>query len=54
MYLLSFCLKNEKGTRTTHHLVFVSKHPLGYEVIKRIPYPTIRSALADCRRGNAW
>jgi len=35
-YVLPFCFKNDKGTRTTHHLVFVSKHPLGYKIMKRV------------------
>jgi hypothetical protein len=28
--------KNDSGTRTTHHLIFVSKHPLGYGIMKEI------------------
>jgi three-Cys-motif partner protein len=35
-YVLPFAFKNEKGTRTSHHLVFVSKHPLGYGIMKEI------------------
>ncbi len=35
-YVLPFCFKNEQGTRTSHHLVFVSKHFLGYEIMKGI------------------
>lgn len=35
-FVLPFCFKNEAGTRTTHHLVFVSKHPLGYKIMKRV------------------
>jgi three-Cys-motif partner protein len=35
-YVLPFCFKNKDGTRTTHHLVFVSKHPLGYKIMKRV------------------
>ncbi len=35
-YVLPFCFKNEKGTRTSHHLIFVSKHPLGYEIMKDV------------------
>lgn len=30
-YVLPFCFKNEKGTRTSHYLIFVSKHFKGYE-----------------------
>lgn len=35
-YILPFCFKNAGGSRTSHHLVFVTKHPLGYEVMKEI------------------
>jgi three-Cys-motif partner protein len=35
-YVLPFGFKNEAGTRTTHHLVFVSKHPLGYKIMKQV------------------
>jgi three-Cys-motif partner protein len=35
-YVLPFCFKNKKGTRTTHHLIFVSKHELGYSIMKDI------------------
>jgi three-Cys-motif partner protein len=35
-YVLPFCFKNEKGTRTSHHLIFVSKHIKGYEIMKDI------------------
>lgn len=35
-YLLPFTFKNEAATKTTHHLIFVSKHPKGYEVMKDI------------------
>jgi three-Cys-motif partner protein len=35
-YVLPFCFKNEKGDRTSHHLIFVSKHPLGYKIMKRV------------------
>jgi len=31
-----FRFRNETGTRTTHHLVFVTKHPTGYEIMKEI------------------
>lgn len=37
-YVLPFGFKNEKGTRTKHHLIFVSKHPLGYKIMKRVMY----------------
>ncbi len=35
-FVLPFCFKNETGKRTTHHLIFVTKHFKGYEVMKDI------------------
>ena len=35
-YVLPFCFKNEQGNRTSHHLIFVSKHFRGYEIMKDI------------------
>lgn len=35
-YVLPFRFRNEAGKRTSHHLIFVSKHPLGYEIMKDI------------------
>ena len=35
-YVLPFCFKNERGVRTSHHLIFVSKHVRGYEIMKEI------------------
>lgn len=35
-YVLPFGFKNDHGTRTSHHLIFVSKHPLGYGIMKEI------------------
>ena len=35
-YVLPFGFKNDSGTRTSHHLIFVSKHPLGYGIMKEI------------------
>jgi three-Cys-motif partner protein len=35
-FVLPFCFKNEQGTRTSHYLVFVSKHILGYKIMKGI------------------
>jgi three-Cys-motif partner protein len=35
-YVLPFCFKNEKGTRTSHHLIFVSKSETGYSSMKPI------------------
>jgi three-Cys-motif partner protein len=33
-YVLPFCFKNEHGKRTSHHLIFATKHPKGYEIMK--------------------
>lgn len=35
-FVLPFCFKNSSGNRTTHHLIFVTKHFKGYEVMKDI------------------
>jgi three-Cys-motif partner protein len=35
-YVLPFTFKNESGSRTTHHLIFASKHFKGYEIMKEI------------------
>lgn len=35
-FVLPFCFKNATGKRTTHHLVLVSKHFKGYDVMKDI------------------
>lgn len=35
-YVLPFCFKNDQGSRTSHHLIFVSKHFKGYELMKEI------------------
>jgi three-Cys-motif partner protein len=35
-YVLPFCFKDENGKRTSHHLVFATKHPLGYRIMKEI------------------
>src|ERR1051326_1939787 len=33
-YVLPFRFKNEAGTRTSHHLILVTKHVKGYEIMK--------------------
>jgi three-Cys-motif partner protein len=43
-YVLPFCFKNENGTRTSHHLIFVTKHFKGYEIMKEIMAPQSSSA----------
>lgn len=35
-FVLPFCFKNDTGVRTTHHLILVTKHFKGYEVMKEI------------------
>jgi len=35
-YVLPFAFKNEQGKRTSHYLIFVSKHFRGYELMKEV------------------
>ena len=35
-YVLPFRFKSESGTRPSHHLIFVTKHRRGYEIMKEI------------------
>jgi len=35
-YVLPFRFRNSQGTRTSHHLIFVTKHIKGYEIMKSI------------------
>ncbi len=35
-YVLPFCFKTDTGTRTSHHLIFVSKNVRGYSIMKEI------------------
>lgn len=35
-FVLPFCFKDDKGSRTSHHLIFVSKDFKGYEIMKEI------------------
>lgn len=35
-FILPFTFKNERGTRTSHHLIFASKNFRGYEIMKGI------------------
>jgi len=37
-YVLPFRFRNAVGTRTTHHLFFVSKHFRGYEIMRDVMY----------------
>jgi three-Cys-motif partner protein len=35
-YVLPFCFKTEDGARTSHHLIFTTKHFRGYDIMKGI------------------
>lgn len=35
-HVISFCFKRNDGTRTSHYLIFVTKHFLGYHIMKEI------------------
>ena len=35
-YVLPFRFKDERGTRSSHHLIFVSKNRTGYKIMKEI------------------
>jgi three-Cys-motif partner protein len=35
-YVLPFRFKDEKGSRTSHYLIFATKHPRGYRIMKEI------------------
>jgi len=37
-YVLPFRFRNDEGNKTSHHLIFVSKHFKGYEIMKDIMY----------------
>jgi hypothetical protein len=37
-FVLPFRFRNSSGTRTTHHLFFVSKHFRGYEIMRDVMY----------------
>jgi three-Cys-motif partner protein len=37
-FVLPFRFKNDKGTRTSHHLIFISKNFRGYDIMKEIMY----------------
>jgi three-Cys-motif partner protein len=37
-FVLPFRFKNEKGSRTSHHLIFLSKSFVGYNIMKEIMY----------------
>ena len=37
-FVLPFRFKNDEGTRTSHHLIFLSKNFRGYEIMKEIMY----------------
>ncbi|MHB1457111.1 MAG: three-Cys-motif partner protein TcmP [Armatimonadota bacterium] len=35
-FVLPFCFRNDSGSKTSHHLIFVTKHFLGYHMMKGI------------------
>ena len=35
-FVLPFRFRNDRGNRTSHHLIFVSKHVKGYTIMKDI------------------
>src|SRR5437764_14577646 len=35
-FVLPFCFKDDRGRRTSHHLIFVSKNFLGYHIMKGV------------------
>jgi three-Cys-motif partner protein len=37
-FVLPFRFKNDEGTRTSHHLIFISKNFRGYDIMKEIMY----------------
>ena len=48
-YVLPFRFKDHRGSRTSHHLIFVSKHMKGYEIMKDI----MASESSACQQGVA-
>jgi three-Cys-motif partner protein len=44
-FVLPFCFKNKSGSRTSHHLIFVTKAFKGYEIMKSVM--ANKSTLAD-------
>jgi len=48
-FVLPFRFRNEQGNRTSHHLIFISKHFRGYEIMKEI----MHKESTDCIDGVA-
>lgn len=46
-YVLPFRFRNEQGTRTSHHLIFLCKHFRGYEIMKEIMYSESSEKIGD-------
>ena len=46
-YVLPFRFRNEQGTRTSHHLIFLCKNFLGYEIMKEIMYAESSERVGD-------
>jgi three-Cys-motif partner protein len=47
-FVLPFTFKNERSDRTTHHLIFATKHFKGYEIMKGIRLRRVRSTSKAC------
>jgi len=48
-FVLPFRFRNDQGNRTSHHLIFISKHFRGYEIMKEI----MHKESTDCIDGVA-
>lgn len=46
-YVLPFRFRNEQGTRTSHHLIFLCKNFRGYEIMKEIMYAESSERVGD-------
>ena len=46
-FVLPFRFKNNDGTRTSHHLIFLSKNFRGYEIMKEIMYKESSDVTGD-------
>jgi hypothetical protein len=46
-FVLPFRFKNDEGTRTSHHLIFLSKHFKGYDIMKDIMWHESTNVVGD-------
>ena len=46
-FVLPFRFRNEQGNRTSHHLIFISKHFRGYEIMKEIMHKESTDCIDD-------